>query len=124
MHGANTYPLPVFRKVKSSTSYRLTQLSWYSAGTMKYRLFVRARCTQLFFFQQNLVVSIRLNRWKPTVRINEARRIKKSILVRDTILIFSLFVSSLNRKGQALRKLTNCNSYAFILVYLDLTTIY
>ena len=46
-----------------------------------------------------------LYRWRPTIRMNEAWRIKWGILVSDKILIFSLFVGCFYRKGPALSSL-------------------
>ena len=57
--------------------------------------------TPLFFFQQCSPVG-NLYRWRSTIRMNEAWRIKWDILVSDKILIFSLFVGCIYHKGPAL----------------------
>ena len=57
------------------------------------------------YFSSNDVRHLGLYSWRPAVRMTEAWRIKKGILVWDRILIFSLFVGCLYRKGPALRSL-------------------
>ena len=63
----------------------------------------KARCVPLFFFQQCFLVGIRLCKWGPTIRMNEARRMKWSILLSDNILIFSLFVGCFYRKRSSFK---------------------
>ena len=48
-----------------------------------------------------------LYRWRLTIRMNEAWRIKQGILVSDKIVIFSLFVGCFYHKGPALNQIDN-----------------
>ena len=53
---------------------------------------------------------IHFYRWRPTIRMNEAWRIKEGILVSDKILIFSLLVPYRWNLGGALGFLAVCHS--------------
>ena len=58
-----------------------------------------------YFYSNNVrLFGIHLYRWRPTIRMTDAWRIKKSILVRNKILIFSLFVGYWYRKGSSLNQ--------------------
>ena len=62
------------------------------------------RCATIFLPTMFACWHSHLYRWRPTIRMNEAWRIKYGILVSDKILIFSLFVGCFYRKGPALNR--------------------
>ena len=59
-------------KFKSQTTYLPTLLSWECVWTVFQKLLIRAHCAPLFSLQQCSLVGIRLDRWRPTIRMKEA----------------------------------------------------